>query len=633
MNKLYLALLMLSVIVQAQQETNIWYFGWGAGVDFNSGSPVALTNSAMQSVEGVSAYADSNGNLLFYSNGEKVWDSSHQVMPNGNGLAGYVSCTQSSVFVPNPCNKDWYYLFTVGLHGTKPLSYSIINKNYNSGLGDVDSSYKNIIVAPQHLLTEKIAVVSHNNGIYYWVVSHEWKTNNFLAYLVSESGVSEPVVSSVGSIHDENVFVHNLGGAIMISPDGKKIANVVTGNGSVEVFDFDITIGVVSNPLQLPDLQGAYGISFSPDASKLYVSSNGIWTDSGYSVLWQYDLSSGDSLTIAGSGILIDSNTTRMGLHQIASDGKIYISRWDYLTIISFPDSPGLACGYVANGIYLNGKYCSSGLPVFPVEAPGDGLPPSSLMASYNYQYNCQLDTVRFFNTSAYDTALMVNFQWDFGDSLSNQFNESGLKDPVYRYNIPGNYLVRLIVENGCMTDTFEQYISTGNSSLSIYDTSVCPGSSVYIGENIYDTTAVYTWITDDALIDHAAAMQWVAPIYSMKYLFIVDATACTDSFFYSINIWDTCGNNVSFFIPNAFSPDANTINEIFQIRGTGIKKSRLVIYDRLGNKVFESQNNSEWDGHLNGSTINHSVFTYYVEIENFSENIDVYKGTIMLVK
>ena len=88
----------------AQGQGNIWYFGNYAGLDFNSGSPVVLNNSAMSAFEGCSSIADENGNLLFYTDGMTVWNMNHQVMYNGTGLYGNSSSTQSGVIVPLPGN-------------------------------------------------------------------------------------------------------------------------------------------------------------------------------------------------------------------------------------------------------------------------------------------------------------------------------------------------------------------------------------------------------------------------------------------------------------------------------------------------------------------------------------------------
>ena len=64
-----LFLLLSSNILFAQKEGNNWCFGFYAGLNFNSGSPVAFTNSIMYNLDGVASISDANGNLLFYTNG------------------------------------------------------------------------------------------------------------------------------------------------------------------------------------------------------------------------------------------------------------------------------------------------------------------------------------------------------------------------------------------------------------------------------------------------------------------------------------------------------------------------------------------------------------------------------------
>ena len=60
--------------VSAQNQNNRWYFGINAGLNFNSGSPVALTDGALFSNEGCATISDNSGNLLFYTNGVIVAD-------------------------------------------------------------------------------------------------------------------------------------------------------------------------------------------------------------------------------------------------------------------------------------------------------------------------------------------------------------------------------------------------------------------------------------------------------------------------------------------------------------------------------------------------------------------------------
>ncbi|WP_282053397.1 hypothetical protein [Maribacter luteus] len=85
--------------LSGQNENKIWYFGENAGLDFNTSPPTVLTNSAMIAPEGCSSIADTNGDLLFYTNGETIYNRNHQPMVNGIGLNGNVSSSQSVLIV------------------------------------------------------------------------------------------------------------------------------------------------------------------------------------------------------------------------------------------------------------------------------------------------------------------------------------------------------------------------------------------------------------------------------------------------------------------------------------------------------------------------------------------------------
>ena len=114
MNKLLILLLfLLPTISFSQKEAAIWYFGQYAGLDFNSGSPVVLTNGQLNTFEGCATISDGTGALLFYTDGVTVWDRSHTIMPNGRRLLGDTSSTQSAIIIPRPNNTEQYYIFTV----------------------------------------------------------------------------------------------------------------------------------------------------------------------------------------------------------------------------------------------------------------------------------------------------------------------------------------------------------------------------------------------------------------------------------------------------------------------------------------------------------------------------------------
>lgn len=75
-----LILLFIPTISIAQKEAAVWYFGEKAGLDFNSGSPVSITDGKIVTNEGCASISDKNGNILFYTDGTLVYNKLHQIM-------------------------------------------------------------------------------------------------------------------------------------------------------------------------------------------------------------------------------------------------------------------------------------------------------------------------------------------------------------------------------------------------------------------------------------------------------------------------------------------------------------------------------------------------------------------------
>ncbi len=156
-------------MLHAQKEANIWYFGEKAGLDFTAGNPVPLSDGQMDTQEGCSSISSANGNLLLYTDGVIVWNHEHDTMPNGTGLLGQSSSTQSAIIVPFPGTNNKLFVFTVDWDASNPiggangLRYSLVDMNLEGGLGDIVASEKNIeLLAP---VSEKVTAVNHSNGI------------------------------------------------------------------------------------------------------------------------------------------------------------------------------------------------------------------------------------------------------------------------------------------------------------------------------------------------------------------------------------------------------------------------------------------------------------------------------------
>ncbi|MEI7736880.1 MAG: hypothetical protein WCI49_15535, partial [Ferruginibacter sp.] len=286
-----------SYIANAQQG-NIWYFGINAGLDFNVTPPRTLTNGAMTTFEGCATICNKKGQLLFYTDGIKVYDRTHTVMPNGSGLLGNSSSTQSAIIVPNPGDSNIYYIFTADCAENSFVNgynYSVVDMRLNNNLGNI-TTQKNISLYKP--CTERLTAVKAANGIDYWVITKGLNNNSFLAYKIDCSGINvTPVISNTGRVHtyDPDKYVGT--GQMKVSPDGRKLSLPILWPVTlVQLFDFDNNTGIVSNAIDLPDFNPGighiYGLEFSPNSKLLYVST--VFDNS----IHQYDITSGNATAI-----------------------------------------------------------------------------------------------------------------------------------------------------------------------------------------------------------------------------------------------------------------------------------------------------------------------------------------------
>ena len=301
----------------------MWYFGDHAGIDFNSGAPVALTNGMINQFEGSSTICDGNGNLLFYTDGIIVWDRNHNQMPNGYSLQGGYSSTQSALIVSYPGNSQLYYIFTVQEQSTTyNFNYSIVDMSLNNNNGDV--SMKNIfLISP---VCEKLTAVKHSNNSDIWVMVHGINNNNFYCYKITSAGIlTTPVTSSIGPVIHSAATNYDLIGCMKFSPDGSKIAYAAFSSDYVDLFDFNSTTGFVSSEkyLTLPAGSGGpYGLEFSMSGNYLYSS----LVDSH---IYQWDITS-NSVTIINASIqqIAISSALHLGTLQMGPDRNICCRIW-----------------------------------------------------------------------------------------------------------------------------------------------------------------------------------------------------------------------------------------------------------------------------------------------------------------
>jgi len=685
-----LFLIFISVNLFSQKEVNTWYFGMNAGLDFNSGSPQALLNGKLNTSEGCSSTSDSSGNLLFYTDGMKVWNKQHSLMPNGTGLKGNNSTTQSALIVQKPGSNTIYYIFTIGTivpfstGGSRELCLNELDISLNGGLGDLTK--KNILL--NSASCEKITGIRHCDGKNIWIVTHDWGSNTFRTFLINSSGVSlNPVLSNCGI--SASGFLGNSIGMLKGSPNGTKLASAIEGFiSSFELFNFNSSTGEVSNPMQFPSgASGCYGVEFSPDGTKLY---GGTYKPTN---VYQFDLTNGSQSAIAQSSIVVGSENNiniLLGTLQLGPDKKIYVARGaqPYLGVIKDPDRKGAACNYVKEGFAIS-HLSTYGLPnyVTPYSKPA--------ACSFTYNINCMLGVFTSQQTNEPGTIMPVS--WNFGDPESND-NITSAINPIHLFSKPGTYYVTLKFYDKCSEETIIQKIvieppqvlpanisgdkifcfdnnatlTTNISGTYLWNTGdtakaiiAQPGNGHY--SVIITTSAGCTYTAAKSVTVHPPPVvicaaynltemsaKLVATGGSTYQWYPADGLDCATcdkpianyagSTTYCVRVTDDngCSGNScvelqvsSIFIPNAFTPNEDALNETFLPVVNEVHEYKFLIFDKWGEKLFESSDPEKgWDGFYNGKMCPQNVYVYKLTFMDNEKNLPhEYAGKVALIR
>ncbi len=351
---------MLAVSLLAGREAKaqydkVWAFQIHGGLDFNNGTPQYIS-TAVNGRGNVAAICNNQGALLFYTDGNYVWDRNNDLMPGGTNLTnatgpfnntdpGNGGTADATAISMKPGSSTQYYVFSERRQPIDPLSassycypaklyYSIVDMSGNNGLGAVITSGNYVDSNVQKLTL----IPGDNCNI--WLLTHEGIGGAYKAYDISASGIAAPVISPTTNVipaanSENNTTVI---GTLTCSPDRHKIAlsgmhATTPGFIGAEIGDFDPATGIVSNTLSPPFPAASLPIgypynpggmwehaAFSPDNTKLYISG-------GY--IAQYDLS-----TFPYTGMLVGqimNGTIVDGMVQTGStnlklgpDGKIY---------------------------------------------------------------------------------------------------------------------------------------------------------------------------------------------------------------------------------------------------------------------------------------------------------------------
>jgi len=335
--------------------------------------------------------SDREGNLLFYSNGCKLWDANHEVIPGsdpllpgefheewcvGNSWNG-MPRVSTMMGLPFELSEDstLYYIYHVRDSFIDEPFFTVISFFREHAVLHTDSGL-------EVLYTDSAVTTSRTYAGFFNAIRHENNRDWWLIHLIEDSVAFEAILINEDGSRGGKEFVtspypppllelrHATSGQLVANQNGTKLVNIVAEN-SFLFSEFDRETGEVevlirdSLPLWDPPYITFRGAQFSPNGRFIYVSVD--------SLIYQLD-TEGEHFPHNAEEIAFTDRAHPSGRKddistmQIGRDCKIYImtkSNTDFYHIIHRPDEKGVASMPDIRGIRLptlNGNT----IPTFP---------------------------------------------------------------------------------------------------------------------------------------------------------------------------------------------------------------------------------------------------------------------------
>lgn len=451
MRKLFLFFSVI-LVTQAGFSQNLerynWYFGGSTqAIRFNRTSALpSIVSKAIPFGSGGSGTASdpANANLLFYTDGQLVYDAANIRMPGGFGLTANSGANQPVAIcpVPGPANKGKYFIFTNTANFTAggTISVSVVDmKLFGSAafpslpLGDIESKNQAVPGLPPNR-AEAMMIVPHANGTDFWLLTQQVSSQIYSATLINAASYTGTFITTATSglvffpTSAANFSYHAGKKKIASSPqDPSTDAVILNFNPATGIFVFDRFI--LNSGLPTLTNQSIYDIEWSITGDFLYLSrfgEPGIAPD-----VLQYDyLNPTTTLTsvipspvFRSFGLQIGPESAIYHLYQSAAAGPILLGK------ISKPDTIASQVNYKTAQLTAT-SFNGQQFPAFAAKTK------VTLVVNFTSIGTCQNNNTTFFPDIVPGAD---SVRWDFGDM-------SGSKawSPVHKFTQTQTFNVTL---------------------------------------------------------------------------------------------------------------------------------------------------------------------------------------------
>lgn len=242
----------------------------------------------------------------------------------------------------------------------------------------------------------------------------------------------------------------------------------------------------------------------------------------------------------------------------------------------------------------------------------------------------CLGETINFKDASLVPNATISKYNWQFGDGGKDKVQNPGylyLKDSLYKVKL------QITTSYNCVYDTVG-YALVYPVPKSIFTTN--PNTATILNPIILFTNQSFGATSIRFLLSNGAEFKQDTFSYYFK-----------DSGLYNITQWVSnqygCKDSSSkqfyinyilnYYLPNAFSPNEDNINNILKPMGTGISHFEMIVANRWGEIVYDNKESKGWDGKYKGVLVEQGHYVIFYKIKSFKGQVNYRKQIITLLR
>ncbi|MDD4213311.1 MAG: gliding motility-associated C-terminal domain-containing protein [Bacteroidales bacterium] len=235
-----------------------------------------------------------------------------------------------------------------------------------------------------------------------------------------------------------------------------------------------------------------------------------------------------------------------------------------------------------------------------------------------------------------------ISWAWNFGDIIPYG-NTSILQNPAHYYADAGSFGVGLTAtsSNGCkMRMYYPDFITVYPKPIANFAANPQPVNEleplVWFADQSIGATIWNWYFGDYTTLDNNSNAQNSTHVYSdtgtfYPVLIVFNSYGCSDTIIGEVTVVP----NITFYVPNAFTPNNDAKNQVFKPQGEGIDLSsfEMRIYDRWGRQVFHTRDmENGWEGKTSGNVQAEGVYSWIISYYDIRYKFHIHKGHVTLI-